>query len=520
MPGSHGCREHNNTLVMTNTAERIEEASLTPFQVVMQRLSDSTGFPALSSTIHEINRIVASDSEGARQLTQAILRDASLTAKLLQVVNSALYGQYLGRIRTVSKAVLLLGFEEVRSIAMGLMILEFSRGSPQQKALQDELVGAFMIGVMTRPLCERIGVPNQEEAVICAMFQSLGRLLVTFFLYEESQRIRSVMTSGHSEERAAWEVLGLTYQELGAGIAKHWNFPDTLVQGMKRLIGSVVMRPVSDLERLKLAANMANELYTTAMHTPAKDREAVLRSLSRRYAAAVKIDVTELVAVIEQGLHEMAERAPMLNLPLKNSKALGTLRSFTGQVEDTPDTAEENAVSDESTMTQVLTAGISEVLETLGSDFALNDVLQMVLETLYRGMGFTHTMIFIRDQKQGTMRARFGFGDHIEAIIPQCHFSLAYMPDVFHVVVQKGVDIVIDDAHAANIVDRIPAWHRQALDVQSFLLLPVMLNGNAIGLIYADSEKVGGVKVSAKQLDLLRTLRNQVVEAFKRCTKQ
>ena len=46
---------------------------------------------------------------------------------------------------------------------------------------------------------------------------------------------------------------------------------------------------------------------------------------------------------------------------------------------------------------QVLSAGIRDVTETLTSDFALNDVLQMVLETMYRGMGFSRTMIFVRD---------------------------------------------------------------------------------------------------------------------------
>ena len=46
---------------------------------------------------------------------------------------------------------------------------------------------------------------------------------------------------------------------------------------------------------------------------------------------------------------------------------------------------------------QILFAGIREVTETLTSDFELYDVLQMALETMYRGMGFSRTMMFIRD---------------------------------------------------------------------------------------------------------------------------
>src|SRR5688500_18883293 len=125
---------------------------------MLHRLGNCSRFPTLSATISDINRVVALDTHSARQLTQVILRDVSLTTKLLQVVNSATYGQYRGRIRTVSKAVLILGFEAVRNAAMSLMMLEFSRGRPQEKALQDELIGAFFAGVVAKPLSQRLGI--------------------------------------------------------------------------------------------------------------------------------------------------------------------------------------------------------------------------------------------------------------------------------------------------------------------------------------------------------------------------
>ena len=53
---------------------------------------------------------------------------------------------------------------------------------------------------------------------------------------------------------------------------------------------------------------------------------------------------------------------------------------------------------------------------------------------------------------------------------------------------------------------------------QSFLLLPVVINGKAIGLFYADMPEANAMKVSPRQLSLLRTLRNQAVMAFKQST--
>jgi GAF domain-containing protein len=139
----------------------------------------------------------------------------------------------------------------------------------------------------------------------------------------------------------------------------------------------------------------------------------------------------------------------------------------------------------------------------------------MALETMYRGMGFTRTMIFIRDPRLNAMRARFGFGAGIEKLIPQCSFALAFEPDVFHVALDKGLDIVIENTQAENVAQRIPLWHRQVLNARSFLLLPVILKNQAAGLLYADSGSEEGIRINSEQLDLLRTLRTQVVLAFR-----
>ena len=88
-----------------STAQLINDERPARLRAILRRLRDCSGFPTLSTTISEINRVIASDTHSALQLTQVILRDVSLTTKLLQVVNSAIYGQFRGRIRTVSKAV-------------------------------------------------------------------------------------------------------------------------------------------------------------------------------------------------------------------------------------------------------------------------------------------------------------------------------------------------------------------------------------------------------------------------------
>ena len=139
----------------------------------------------------------------------------------------------------------------------------------------------------------------------------------------------------------------------------------------------------------------------------------------------------------------------------------------------------------------------------------------MILETIYRGMGFNRALLLIRDNRQNAMLARCGFGPGIETLIPEFCFSLDYVPDVFHVAVAKGVDIAIEDTRAANIVDKIPSWYHGRVGAPCFLLLPAMVKERAICMFYADMGNPGGLRTSPPQLALLRTLRNQAVLAIK-----
>jgi len=138
----------------------------------------------------------------------------------------------------------------------------------------------------------------------------------------------------------------------------------------------------------------------------------------------------------------------------------------------------------------------------------------MVLETMHRGMRFNRTLILVRDGKNN-MAARFGFGQDSEAVLPKFHFSMEFVPDVFHLAMSKGADLLIEDITAENIAAKIPKWYRDAVTSQSFLLLPVIINGKPIALFYADMEQANAMQVSQKQLSLLRTLRNQAVLAIK-----
>jgi hypothetical protein len=169
-------------------------------------------------------------------------------------------------------------------------------------------------------------------------------------------------------------------------------------------------------------------------------------------------------------------------------------------------------------MADVLAAGIQDITNSMVADnFKLNEVLRMVLETMYRALDFQRVVFCLRDAKTETLTGRFGLGDRADTVSKLFKVPLRVTAgaDLFAAVCAKGIDTLIADATAANIASRLPPWYRQGVDAPAFLLLPMAMKSAPFALIYADKSQAGALELGEKELSLLRTLRNQAVMAFR-----
>jgi serine/threonine protein kinase len=516
--------------------ETVAKDTHSTLDFLLRRMHSKCDFPALSNIITEINQIVASESDSANKLASVILQDFALTYKLLRMVNTVSYGQFGGTISTISKAVVIMGFETVRNIAMSLIMLEFMQNKTLAHQFKDEVIAAFFSGVLAIQLAVGRNIRDAEELMICAMFQNLGRMLVTYYFFDEKQEISRLIEQGQSDEHAAIKVLGLTCSQIGIGVAKSWNFPKRLLDGMERLpAGEPVRRPKSEIELVQVIVNMANDLCAIAVTTAHNEKSQALNRVRLRYQPALDISEHKLNALLATGLQELARRALTLDINTAQSPLVKRIQKWSGQAINTlpkgiakqdvqngvqgiesalnAEKQEERHVPPDPAT--ILGAGIQDVTNTLVEDFKLNDVLLMVLETIYRGFGFRRAIICIRDNKSNTMSARMGLGAGVDEVIPSFRFQISHEPDVFNHAIEKNVDLVIGDLSAESIASKIPVWYRKVIDAKSFILLPIAIHNKTVGLFYADKQQANTLKLSEQQLSLLRTLRNQAVLAIK-----
>ena len=527
-------------------------------EFLLRRMRHRSDFPAMTDAIMRIQRLTQSEHESLASLSNEILKDVALTQKLLRMVNTVNFkhaggGGHSG-ISTVSRAVALIGFAGIRNMALSLIFLERMENKGHAQLLREEFLRSLMAASLARELClnEREG----EEAFLCALFHSLGRSLTEFYFPEEAQQIRritrpergrvgsSAAAAPISEAAASVQVLGMSFEYLGLGVAKQWGMPESLQQSMRRPEGEPPTKlVVSPAERQRWLAQAVNDVADVILQTEAAQAHARVQAIAQRYARALGVSAAAFDLAATQARLQLAQIAQAMAITLpKNSPALRLL----AKLEPPAPAQDDSLLAHHLQATQVLeppallgpqqltraqavemlASGIQDVTDAMVEDFKLNDVLRMILEAIYRGLGLRRVVFCLRDAKTDTLTGRFGLGEGVdssEGLVAA--FKIALRPpttagsaDFFSLVCQKGVDTLIADATVANIAERLPAWYLSKVRAPSFLLLPMALKGVPFALIYADKAVAGGIDLGEKELSLLRTLRNQAVMVFKQAS--
>ncbi|MDD5404744.1 MAG: HDOD domain-containing protein [Sulfuricella sp.] len=520
-------------------------ASQGTLDFLLRRMRHKSDFPALAESISAINRIASSEMESVTELSNAILKDVALTSKLLKVVNAAYYSQCGGgAISTVSRAVVILGFDAVRNLALTLMLFDHLQNKEHAALLKDEFVRSLYSGIIARGLANKVGVRNGEEGFICALFHNLGKMLCMFYLMEEVEEVdRIALQKKMNEENASIAVLGMSYQDIGMGVSRAWNFPEQISYSMRSLPpGDRIKKPFTDLDRLNTLSAFSHEICRMASQEGSSEKTRELLRLTQRFGSAMEIGEKAILAVAESAALDFAKFVSTLQLDLRQSKLgkqlikgataeeaspatmatasgmtdaiLGEADTLTGEDDPTrtielpPGRMHENAQG-------ILTQGIQDISNSLVEGRSLNDIMRMIMETMYTSIGFSRVLLCIKDARQSMMLARSGFGPDVSQVTKDFKFPMAFAPDVFHVSLKNNVDIIIEDIDDPKIQARIPEWFRQAVPAHTFVLFPIVLKNNPVALIYADKPKAGSIKLPEQELGLLRVLRNQAVLAIK-----
>ena len=141
----------------------------------LDRIRDQE-LPIFGKTAERIRDLTDSEKSAVSELADAILCDQGMTAKLLRIANSVIFNTSGTQVTTVSRAIVMLGFDMVRQIALSVAFVDaFLRGRVRER-VQREMARAFHAAVQARWLAARRHDAQPEEVFIAALLYRFGDL--------------------------------------------------------------------------------------------------------------------------------------------------------------------------------------------------------------------------------------------------------------------------------------------------------------------------------------------------------
>ena len=185
----------------------------------------------LPQTLVEVLRIADCPQSSAYDLSQIILRDAPITARLLKMANSAMYGRS-GQVKTVHQAVVLLGFRSVKSVVLSTSVYDVF-GKDKDSApldLTQFWLHSLECATTAQLLAAKIGHQPQEEAFVAGLLHDLGILLMGRAFGGDYGQFLAEENCGEDWLDAESERFGVDHREAGALLFTSWSLPEKLIE--------------------------------------------------------------------------------------------------------------------------------------------------------------------------------------------------------------------------------------------------------------------------------------------------
>mgnify|MGYP001228621782 FL=1 len=192
------------------------------------------GLPTLPTVITQMIGLIENPGTSAKEVSQLISTDQALTAKILKLANSAFYGFPRG-ISTVNQAVVVLGFETVKSLGLSVSVLErFAVGEVTSSFDRQKFwEHSISCGVAARLLAEKFNYQLRSEAFSSGILHDVGKLILSQYFAEEFNQVLSISEEEYVHISQAEErILGVTHTDIGSWLAEKWNLPARLTSAI------------------------------------------------------------------------------------------------------------------------------------------------------------------------------------------------------------------------------------------------------------------------------------------------
>lgn len=192
--------------------------------------------PSLPRVYTELNEALASDITGAAEIASIIEKDPAMSAKILQLVNSAFFA-LSSRVYKIKDAVVILGIRQIRDLFLVSRLFDHFPQDEKWVGFSFEHLfdRGLVVGRFARAICRDLRVSSEiaDKAFLAALLQDIGMLVIAS---REAEHYTRVMQESAQLEHPLYAIeklrLGVTHMEVGAYMLGLWNLPPEVVEAV------------------------------------------------------------------------------------------------------------------------------------------------------------------------------------------------------------------------------------------------------------------------------------------------
>ncbi len=198
-----------------------------PNPLILEQIRKIATLATLPEVTSHIISTVENPNSTAGELHKIVSHDPALVTRVLKVVNSAFYG-LPGQIGSIERAIVLLGLNAVKNIAVAASLGQLFRGVKLcgGYTARDLWGHCVAVAVSARELARETKLRITDEAFLAGMIHDVGILVA---LQASPEQMRTVcetsIATGLPFCEIERETFGFDHQELGEALAVHWKFP-------------------------------------------------------------------------------------------------------------------------------------------------------------------------------------------------------------------------------------------------------------------------------------------------------
>lgn len=417
----------------------------------------------------------------AQQVAEVILRDTSLSARILSLVNSSFYRR-AKPIMTITQAVVAVGMKGIAELCTGLVLIQrfiplAGRGGPYATCLQKALVTSLLssnfsslIGgqSLENEIHEITPRKGNELGFIAGFFSEIGTLLLAYYfpkLYEAG--INRAVHKNISVEKSLWQLTGKTAFELNIEVVTSLNLPEFFLEVLRSSKNSTqfVLDKHKGLDKLKVEVAAASiKSGNTVSEAIQKGTKEAIDSALLEVSKFTGISIDEVVNVTAQLPGMYSEHCALTQLPLP---ALPPYISHCAQ------STTETKIISEVDSRDAVTKYIAELQSAVNQNEPMASVITTAVEALSLAMHFPRTLLLLLNERKRKFEGRMII-DGTNSVDP------------------KTITLSFDEDCSKNYMEALktscPIYTGDPLLPYGwpFVIIPVGTVKKGVGLIYAD----------------------------------